>query len=148
MEDHMTDTAQAMDAPATDAEEAAARERIEQALDTALRRFYDKVHGDDLIGPVFAQSVQDWEAHISIMGDFWSRALLGTTRYTRQPFAPHLRMAIGQAHFDRWLRLWTDAANETMPPPLAEHVIAMAGNMSHCWGRALESARAPVAVAD
>ncbi len=136
----MSDAEQATHAPATDAEEAAAREQIEQALDAALRRFYEKVQADDLIGPVFAGAVHDWEGHIATMRDFWSRALLGTTRYNGQPFPPHLRLAIGKAHFDRWLQLWKQAAEETMPAALASHVTNMAGNMSHCWGAALESA--------
>lgn len=143
----MTDAAQAQTIE-HDAEEAAAREQIEQALDAALRRFYEKVQQDDLIGPVFARAVHDWDGHIHVMRDFWSRALLGTTRYNGQPFPPHLTLGIGHSHFERWLKLWEEAANETMPPALASHVVNMAGNMSHCWGRALESMLASAAPAD
>ena len=58
---------------------------------------------------------------------------MASSRSANQP------LKIGQAHFDRWLALWSEAAHETMPPGLADHVSKMAGNMSHCWGRALES---------
>ncbi|MFN3892503.1 MAG: group III truncated hemoglobin [Beijerinckiaceae bacterium] len=138
----MTDTPAVEDMQnkeAQEAEEARARQIIEDSLEPALRRFYDKVKADELIGPVFERAVHDWDAHIRIMVDFWSGALLGTGRYRGQPFAPHVPLRIGQAHFDRWLVLWKEAAEETMPPGLAAHVARMAGNMSHCWGRALES---------
>jgi hemoglobin len=79
------------------------------------------------------------------MRDFWSRALLGTERYNGQPLAPHVPLRIGPAHFERWLELWKAAAEETMPPRLAAHVSAMAGNMSHCWARALQSLQAEAA---
>jgi hemoglobin len=88
---------------------------------------------------VFARTVHDWDGHIKVMVDCWSRALLGTTRYTGQPFQPHMPLRIGQAHFDRWLDLWREATHETMPPGLADHISKTAANMSHCWGRALES---------
>lgn len=123
---------------ADEAEEARARAQVEDYLEAALRRFYEKVKADDLIGPPFDRVVHDWDAHIRTMQDFWSRALLGTTRYNGQPFPPHLTLGIGQAHFDRWLELWKAAAQETMPAGLAEHVSSMAANMSHCWGRALD----------
>ncbi len=138
----MTDTTTDEDAQNTTAqqdEEAKARQIIEDSLEPALRCFYAKVKTDEMIGPVFEHTVHDWDAHIQIMVDYWSRALLGTTRYQGQPFAPHVPLKIGQAHFDRWLALWSEAAHETMPPGLADHVSKMAGNMSHCWGRALES---------
>ena len=126
----------------TPEEEAEARAIIEAALEAGLRRFYEKVQGDDVIGPVFARTVHDWEGHIGAMTDFWSRAVLGTTRYNGQPFTPHLPLRIGEPHFERWLKLWKEAADETMPEPLAEHVTAMAQNMSHCWSRTLESKQA------
>jgi hemoglobin len=121
-----------------EAEEAAARVVIEDALKAGLVRFYEKIKADELIGPMFARAVHDWDAHIRTMQDFWSRAILSTERYTGQPFQPHVGMGIQSAHFERWLALWKEAADETMPEPLAEHVVAMASNMSHCWGAALE----------
>ena len=143
--DHATDHGTDGGAPAPakgpeidDADEAAARAIIEDALKDALVRFYEKIKADDLIGPMFARAIHDWDGHIRTMRDFWSRAILGTERYVGQPFQPHVGMGIRSAHFDRWLALWKEAAEETMPAALAEHVVAMASNMSHCWGAALE----------
>ncbi|MFZ9502519.1 MAG: group III truncated hemoglobin [Beijerinckiaceae bacterium] len=130
-----------------DAEEAAARAIIEDALKAALVRFYEKIRADDLIGPMFARVVHDWDAHIRTMQDFWSRAILGTERYNGQPFQPHVGLGVRSEHFDRWLALWKQAAEETMPEPLAEHVVGMASNMSHCWGAALERLAQPGAPA-
>lgn len=135
----MTDTTTVEGTQGQQDEEAKARQIIEDSLEPTMRCFYAKVKADDLIGPVFERTVHDWDAHIQTMVDYWSRALLGSARYQGQPFAPHLPLKIGQAHFDRWLALWSEAAHETMPFGLADHVTKIAGNMSHCWGRALES---------
>ena len=57
----------------------------EEALDRLVRSFYAAAREDPLIGPVFAGAVADWEHHYGVVHDFWSRTLLGTSRYQRLP---------------------------------------------------------------
>lgn len=122
--------------------EARARAIIEKGFEDGIERFYEKVRGDDLIGPVFARVVHDWAAHKQTMVDFWSRAVLGTQRYGGMPLPPHVRLGLTAAHFERWLALWKEACRETMPEPLADHVSAIATNMSNHWSKALEAIEA------
>jgi hemoglobin len=76
--------------------------------------FYAKVREDDEIGPLFNQEVQNWDAHLSLLKDFWSTVLLGTGRYKGNPLVAHFRLPIEERYFGRWLELFTQTANEVM----------------------------------
>lgn len=119
--------------------EARARAIIEKAFEAAIDSFYAKVRHDDVIGPVFLAALHDWESHKRTMVDFWSRAVLGTERYKGMPLPPHVRLRLGQPHFDSWLKLWKEACEETMPEPLADHVGRISTNMSRHWSHALSA---------
>ena len=108
----------------------------EGAIRNCVRAFYDLARADDLLGPVFNDWIKDWDAHLRIMDDFWSGALLGTERYQGAPFPPHLKMKMTQAHFDRWRELWVPTAAKTLPEPIRSKAISSAEHTSHCWGRA------------
>jgi hemoglobin len=111
----------------------------EASIRTCVRRFYEAVRTDDLIGPVFAGAISDWDRHLVTMDDFWSASLLGTARYAAAPFAPHLKLTMNQAHFDRWRDLWLEAVDETLPEPLRGKARSIGEHMSQCWGRAYTS---------
>ena len=111
-------------------------EAFETAIRACVRDFYDKAQVDPLLGPVFNGAIRDWAKHLATMDDFWSGALLGTQRYTAAPFPPHLKLTMGQEHFDRWRDLWLPAAEANLPEPLRARAISMGEHMSHCWGRA------------
>jgi hemoglobin len=120
-----------------DESEAAARQRrnlltqeivertgIDDAMIEALvRGFYDRARLDPVIGPVFAQHVQDWEPHIARMCQFWSSVALLTGRYHGQPMVKHAPLPVDARHFDRWLALFEATARELCPPAAAEHFI-------------------------
>jgi hemoglobin len=125
--------------------EARARAIIEKGFEDAIEAFYAAVREDDVIGPVFLSVVHDWDGHKRTMVDFWSRAVLGTQRYNGMPLPPHVKLKLGEAHFDRWLKLWGEACRATMPEPLADHVGALSANMSRHWTSALHSIEAQVA---
>jgi truncated hemoglobin YjbI len=61
------------------------------------------------------------------------------------PLPPHVKLRLDQSHFDRWLKLWKEACDETMPEPLAEHVSALSTNMSRHWSGALAAIEQQVA---
>lgn len=114
----------------------------EAAVRGCVRAFYDVARTDDLLGPVFNGAIRDWDGHLSTMDDFWSAALLGTERYRRAPFPPHLKLDMGQEHFDRWRDLWVEAAQSSLTAELAERAASMGASMAHCWGRAFVSMKA------
>jgi hemoglobin len=95
-------------------------------IERLVRAFYERGRRDPLIGPVFEARVHDWEDHIARLCAFWSSVALLSGRYHGQPMAAHLTLPIDTPHFDRWLALFADTANEICPPAAAAHFIARA----------------------
>ena len=84
--------------------------------------FYAKARRDDLIGPVFNRVVpaDHWPQHIQTITDFWSSMLLGTRRYTGRPMPKHLAIPeLTDEHFQRWLTLFRETAEELCPEEIA-----------------------------
>ena len=81
-----------------------------------LDAFYRRVRRDALLGPVFADAVEDWPEHLGRLADFWSSVMLMTGRYKGQPVLAHVRHLdrITPAMFDRWLALWADTTRRRL----------------------------------
>jgi hemoglobin len=91
-------------------------EITEASLQALLKRFYGKARGDDLLGPVFAGAISDWEPHLRSIGEFWCAVMLGTRRYTGDAFSAHARHPLTPVMFERWLQLWGETAQEMFAP--------------------------------
>lgn len=98
----------------------------EAMIERLVRRFYERVRENDLIGPVFAARIEDWEPHLQRMFACWSSVALMTGHYHGQPMAKHLPLPIDAKHFDRWLAQFAETALELCPPQAAEHFITLA----------------------
>jgi hemoglobin len=96
----------------------------EEEIATLVDRFYAKVRLDSAIGPIFNVIVGDWPHHLSTLKDFWSTVLLTTGRYKGDPMMTHLQLPLDPEHFERWLALFAETANEVLPPDHAATVIA------------------------
>ena len=105
----------------------------EAELAALVRAFYAEATKDPLIGPVFARNVADWDHHFDLVQSFWSRALLGTTRYTGSPFTPHLSLNLKPEFFDRWIGLFKIMAERHLKPAAARVAIARVEHMSVCF---------------
>jgi hemoglobin len=104
-----------------------AETRITEAqISSLVDSFYAKVRRDVEIGPVFNQAVEDWDAHLALLKDFWSTVLLTTGRYKGDPMMTHLKLPIVQEHFARWLELFEETAKEVLPVGLAAIVLSKA----------------------
>jgi hemoglobin len=103
---------------------------LEDAIRTCVRRFYGKARQDALLGPVFNAHVTDWEHHFARIDDFWSHVLLGTKRYSGHPYPLHVQLPVRPEHFPRWVALFEETANETLPLELAATAIAKARMMA------------------
>jgi hemoglobin len=113
-----TDTA---DALAERRKAATDRIRAETGIDEAMidrlvETFYARVRDDALIGPIFAERVEDWGPHLAQMKLFWSSVALSTGIYQGRPMPKHLPLPIDATHFDRWLMLFEETAREVCPP--------------------------------
>jgi hemoglobin len=92
--------------------------------------FYERARRDTQLGPVFDARVDDWEAHLSRMTDFWSAALLRTGRYSGRPVEHHREIpSLTARHFDRWVELFEATVRDLCPPRDAEAFLVRAQRM-------------------
>jgi hemoglobin len=104
-----------------------ARTGIDEAMiDRLVRAFYSRARRDPLIGAIFEDRVQDWEAHLRHMGAFWSSVALMSGRYHGQPMPAHLPLPIDTPHFDRWLEIFAATARDVCPPAAADYFLERA----------------------
>jgi hemoglobin len=113
----------------------------EQQISLLVDTFYAKVRLDPDIGPIFNAIVGDWPHHLATLKDFWSTVLLTTGRYKGDPMMTHLQLPLDPDHFERWLTLFAETANEVFPPHHAATVIAKSQRIAHNFklGIALQS---------
>ncbi len=79
----------------------------ETEIQVLVHDFYARVRADALLGPIFAEHVQDWEHHLAKLVDFWSSTLRGTARFRGTPMVVHTRLPGLHAElFQRWLSLF------------------------------------------
>jgi hemoglobin len=124
----------------------AARTGIDDAMiERLVRIFYARVQADPLIGPVFATRVHDWEAHIKKLCGFWSSVALMTGRYHGQPMPLHMNLPIAAEHFDRWIGLFEETANELCPAQAASHFIDRARRIADSFELGMAARRGEIA---
>lgn len=104
----------------------------ETMIATLVHAFYGKVRADAELGPIFAQAVgDDWDTHLAKMCDFWSSVMLGTGRYHGNPMGTHLKLSgLTPAHFQRWLELFRQTAEQVCDGPQAALFTARAQNIA------------------
>lgn len=94
---------------------------IEEAeIENLVRTFYGRAREDELLGPVFAARVDDWEHHLLRIRDFWSSVVLRSGRYRGRPVPAHVPLPIDARHFDRWLELFEKTARDVCTPEAAD----------------------------
>ena len=69
-------------------------EITEPAIAALVARFYGKARLDPLIGPVFNNTIDDWDEHLRTLNAFWSSVMLTSGRYKGNPMAAHLKLPI------------------------------------------------------
>lgn len=117
-----------------------------------VRRFYQDVAQDDLLGPIFIDVAQvDWNEHLPKLTAFWSRILLGIHGYSGNPlrshFEIHAREPFTHAHFERWFTLFEDTVHGGWRGPVADRALHMARNVARVHSTQLtgEPYHAPLA---
>lgn len=98
----------------------------EAMIERLVRGFYAKVRADEMLAPIFAARISDWEPHLQRMFAFWSSVALMSGRYHGRPMEKHVPLPVDAAHFDRWLTLFEETAHELCPPAAADHFIERA----------------------
>lgn len=98
----------------------------EPMIERLVRRFYERIQAEPVLGPIFTSKITDWEHHIQKLCAFWSSVALMTGRYHGQPMRMHIGLPVDRSHFDRWLALFERTATEICPPVAAAHFVERA----------------------
>jgi hemoglobin len=119
------------DDPEARRQAAVRRIEAETGIDAAMiarlvDAFYERVRADPLLGPVFADRIEDWDPHLAQMRLFWSSVVLMSGAYHGRPMPKHLPLPVDARHFDRWLDLFEATAADICPPVAADHFIERA----------------------
>ncbi len=108
----------------------------EDKISLLVERFYDRVHNDERLGPIFISEVEGtWEEHTDKMKKFWRSVLLKSREYHGRPVPKHQRLqGITTADFVKWLRLFQTTAREILEPIDAQNAIQNAEKIaSSLW---------------
>ena len=118
--------------------ETAIAEADEVAVTRLVDRFYDRIRAEPRLGPIFENAIHDWDQHLQVMRDFWSRALLGTERYNGCVMSPHFGLPIESVDLDRFLELFRPTAESTLPRDTAQRAIQVAEAVTQNLRRAVK----------
>jgi hemoglobin len=103
----------------------------EATIGAVVETFYAACRADPVLGPVFAEHVGDWDAHLARIRSFWSAVLLGQPGYAGRPLHAHLSIGgLGPHHFSVWLRLFDRAVREHCTPEQGAVLMGTAGRMA------------------
>ncbi|MDV7139851.1 group III truncated hemoglobin [Maribacter sp. TH_r10] len=83
-----------------------------------VNTFYAKVRKDKVLGPIFNNIINDWDAHLELLTDFWETQLFLKRKYFGNPVTAHeevdekTNQSITPEHFGFWLNLWFQTLDE------------------------------------
>ena len=95
-----------------------------------LKHFYADVRQHALIGPVFNDLIEDWPAHLNLIGRFWSTITGGPSGYAGQMPARHIPLSLSEDHFHAWLGLWQYNCRSYLSAECASEMIALADSVA------------------
>lgn len=108
----------------------------EEMIRRVVHAFYAEIRRDDLLGPIFNGAIapDQWPAHLAKLCDFWSGAMLRTSRYAGRPLPPHLSIpGLGEQHFRRWLSLFSATVRRVCPPEVGDMFMGRALRIAHSF---------------
>ena len=90
-----------------------------------VERFYGKIRQDALLGPIFAERVTDWDAHLGRMKGFWRSVLHASGEFAGNPMVRHIAIpGLEERHFAHWLTLFYATLREEEPTDEATRTVA------------------------
>ena len=93
-------------------------------VDHFVETFYGRVRADDLLGPIFAERIADWPAHLGRMKAFWRSVLHNSGEFSGNPMVKHLAIpGLESRHFERWLMLFYATLKDAEGHPAATALV-------------------------
>lgn len=119
-------------------------------IERLVVKFYAKVRKDGLLGDIFNHHIasDEWPAHLSKLTDFWEGHLLRGSNFRGNPVQKHiqvdqhLKQTMNEAHFDRWLELWSETLDSLYEGELAEKAKLAAHRMGQAQLSVVRHSRA------
>ena len=72
-----------------------------------VEHFYSAIREDDVLGPIFAERIDDWPTHLARMKAFWRSILFNSGEFSGNPMRKHMAIpGLEEHHFARWLELF------------------------------------------
>lgn len=107
-----------------------------------VRRFYQDVAQDDLLGPVFEDVAGvDWAEHLPKITAFWCRMLLGEHGYDGNPLEAHRRIDALEPFtaemFVRWLELFHETVELGWDGPHVDQAKRLAARVARVHSQQL-----------
>lgn len=87
---------------------------VDEAFVAALvETFYGRIRDDALLGPIFAERIEDWPVHLARMNAFWRSILFNSSEFSGNPMAKHIAIpGLEEHHFAHWLELFYTTLHE------------------------------------
>lgn len=90
-----------------------------------VERFYARIRHDELLGPIFAERIADWPAHLARMKAFWRSVLHNSGEFSGNPMLKHMIIpGLEERHFAHWLGLFYATLREDEPTDEATRLVA------------------------
>lgn len=95
-----------------------------------VERFYARIREDEVLGPIFAERISDWDAHLGRMKRFWRSILHNSGEFKGNPMLKHIAIpGLDSSHFARWLELFYATLREEEPDPAATRLVGKRARM-------------------
>ena len=106
--------------------------RTEGDIKTLVDTAFSKANEDELLAPLCRAVAQvHWPRHLTSLYDYWSNALLGTTRYKEGQLIPlHSALPMRGPHLLRWAEILKRALEEKFAGSKAEEAKTKAASFS------------------
>lgn len=99
-------------------------------ISSLVDRFYVRVRGDELLGPIFAERIGDWPSHLDRMKRFWRSILHNSGEFSGNPMIKHMAIpGLDATHFAHWLDLFYATLREDEPDHAATRLVGERARM-------------------
>ena len=102
-------------------------------IKTFVDDFYIKVRNDNLLAPVFAARIADWQPHLNKMYRFWNAALFQVREYVGNPMTKHSTLPIDGPHFEQWINLFYETLDQHFEGSVTDEAKRRAMIMAHTF---------------
>ena len=102
----------------------------EDFISDFVESFYARIRDDALLGPIFAERIEDWDSHLARMKRFWRSILHNSGEFSGNPMARHLAIPwIEEEHFAHWLELFYETLRNLERTPEATRLVGTRARM-------------------